>query len=436
MKKIVVLIIFIITILFTNVNAKDAVLPTTKYNEDSYKYIINGYNKTNKKDGHVIVGSYEKTENNKKYNEIIIVKYNKDKKIEWGYVNETDGTDNSISAVNYLYNDNKVEGYLITTKELDKNYLIELDLDGKLIDKIEQSDNNDIYDVKEIITNNTFKGYLVLGQTTIDNKKVGLISKYNKNIELEWTKNLNNEEYSELSVTDAVVLTDNENILGYNIILNIKKEDSTIHRLIRLNDTGEELKIIKEDFEEKDNPKIEKTLNGYVIYGYTYEVKLNENKSQSYYLLKYNNEDEVEWETIGVITANTNRPIKLQTTTEDNIEKYLVMTTNDLDQTLEITKISNEGIIESKVKKINNSYYDIQSFLFDNNNIHFIGQLKCPEDDNCAYKKKALYLISDEDKVIEVKDNDSKIILIAISIILVIGTITIPIVKRKKTKEA
>jgi LPXTG-motif cell wall-anchored protein len=68
------------------------------------------------------------------------------------------------------------------------------------------------------------------------------------------------------------------------------------------------------------------------------------------------------------------------------------------------------------------------------NTLYFIGQIKCPEDDNCEYNQNSLYIISDEDKVIEVEDKEST------NIIIVIGTVLIVLVgliyiKKKKGLE-
>ena len=100
----------------------------------------------------------------------------------------------------------------------------------------------------------------------------------------------------------------------------------------------------------------------------------------------------------------------------------------------EVIKIDLDGTINKKIKKINNEYYDINNFYFKDDIIYLIGQINCPKDDTCEYDNNSLFLVSDEDKVIEVKENDSKTILIVItiSLLLLIGGVYLK--KRKMTK--
>ena len=93
-----------------------------------------------------------------------------------------------------------------------------------------------------------------------------------------------------------------------------------------------------------------------------------------------------------------------------------------------------EGVIREKVKKIKNDYYSIHEFISYQNSIYFVGQISCPEDDNCDYNKNALFLVSDEDKVIEVKDQDSEWILIMTGLII-LGTIGLYAYRKYKKKK-
>ena len=55
------------------------------------------------------------------------------------------------------------------------------------------------------------------------------------------------------------------------------------------------------------------------------------------------------------------------------------------------------------------------------NTLYFIGYITCLEDDNCNYDTHSLFLISDEDKVIEVKNNTARnMFLIFLGIIIFI----------------
>ncbi len=92
-------------------------------------------------------------------------------------------------------------------------------------------------------------------------------------------------------------------------------------------------------------------------------------------------------------------------------------------------------MIKEKVKKIKNSYYTINDFLFKNNILYFIGQINCPEDDNCDYNDNSLLLVSTEDKVIEVKDNDSKNIIIGTVVLIVFVAVLYVVRKKYKLKK-
>ena len=100
----------------------------------------------------------------------------------------------------------------------------------------------------------------------------------------------------------------------------------------------------------------------------------------------------------------------------------------------EVVQIDTDGTINKKIKKINNDYYDINNFYFKDDIIYLIGQINCPKDDTCEYDNNSLFLVSDEDKVIEVKENDSTTILIIITIIVSVLMSGIYLKKRKKSK--
>ena len=107
------------------------------------------------------------------------------------------------------------------------------------------------------------------------------------------------------------------------------------------------------------------------------------------------------------------------------------MYTNDNDKSIEITKVNSLGEIVEKIKKINNEYYSINKFLYANNTLYFVGQVNCPDDDNCDYDMKALLLISTEDKVIEVEQEDNMAIFIILGTIFIFS-ILLYILRRKQ----
>ena len=50
--------------------------------------------------------------------------------------------------------------------------------------------------------------------------------------------------------------------------------------------------------------------DGFILYGITKEVKLKKGEA-SYYIIKYNNEGTIEWESIGDIPVNQKETIKI-----------------------------------------------------------------------------------------------------------------------------
>ena len=72
------------------------------------------------------------------------------------------------------------------------------------------------------------------------------------------------------------------------------------------------------------------------------------------------------------------------------------------------------------------------NFASEGETLYIIGQIKCPEEDNCDYNDNSLLIISDEDKVIEVKESDNTNIIIISSIF--IGLIVLLIILKKIKK--
>ena len=111
---------------------------------------------------------------------------------------------------------------------------------------------------------------------------------------------------------------------------------------------------------------------------------------------------------------------------KDNIiTEYLLLYSNNVDKSTEVVKIMADGTIKNKIKKIYDEYYTIEDFDFYNDVLYLVGQINCPKDDTCEYDSNSLFLTSDEEKVVEVKDNDSRNILIitGLFILLIVGTV-------------
>lgn len=436
MKRIVVLILSIFTLVtFTNVYAKDTVYSLNKYNKETFKNIEKSYNSKNKNDGYIISGTYQEQVDSKEdetKEKVIIVKYDKSGNVLWTYTDDKAENETS-NTLGYTYDETgKINGYFYTsiktTEDNKRSVIVLLNLKGKLVEE----KTSFLEDDKEIIklipsfnTDKTCNGYIGIANS----EEKALIIKYDKDFNLEWTK-----EYEEnANYKDIEFINNNGEESGLVTLLELKTEDKKI-KLIKNDLEGNALETIKEDFEETDNPKLEKSDNGFIIYGYTSELKLSNDKSTSYYLVSFNEACEESNETLGNTPINLEKTLKLVPIVKDNkLEKYFLLYTNDLDSSIEVVEINDQGIETKKVKKINNDYYNILNFASEGETLYIIGQIKCPEEDNCDYNDNSLLIISDEDKVIEVKESDNKSIIIASSIF--VGLIVLLIILKKLKKK-
>ena len=153
----------------------------------------------------------------------------------------------------------------------------------------------------------------------------------------------------------------------------------------------------------------------------------------SYYLINYNNNEEV-WETIGETETSKEGKIILLPIRDVKIKKYFLLYKNEKDSAYEVVKVNLDGEVLKKVKKIKNSYYDFENFYSTGTTIYFVGQINCPEDDSCDYDNNSLYLVSDEDRVIEVKDDASTNIMAICAITIVLLASGIVIIRKRKRK--
>ena len=197
---------------------------------------------------------------------------------------------------------------------------------------------------------------------------------------------------------------------------------------------GNNTKTIKEDFTTQTNISLVEKENGFVIYGLTSDLKLQGDKTTSYFINSYNENDQEINETTGTTPINSKKRIKLLEVKEENkLKEYLLLYTNATDESIEVVKINLDGVEENKIKKINNNYYDIYDFSSNKNTLYIVGQINCPDEDDCAYNNNSLFLISDEDKVIEVKESDNKNIII-ISIVSVLAIVVLVLLRKKLKK--
>ena len=427
LKKIVFFIVLVILIIlsFYVVYAKDISYSMNKYDEEAFNYIEKSYDSELKEDGYILGGNVLKEVikvDDTTYNDyqVILVKYDKNDKLLWKYTYGNTSED-YIKYLTYTYDDKgNIDGYLIITDETydinepnigGNSIIIKIDFDGKVV--YERSINEG--SIKKIIPTYTDEG--IDGYISILNTQTGSsLIKYNRNFEIVFRRDFNNTSLSDLSL-----VKEDYKIKGYAVIEgnNLITVDNNL-----LND------VVVSDISKYKTASLIDANDGFILYGITDEVKLS-NGDSSYYLINYKN-NEVVWETIGD-TATKDETI-LQPVVKDKIKEYLLLYKNELDSAYEVIKINLDGEVQKKVKKINNNYYDFKNFYSNGSTIYFIGQINCPDDENCEYDSNSLYLVSDEDKVIEVKDGTSTNVITVFSIILIVligGLIFI----RKKTKK-
>ena len=438
MKRKILLVLCIIMFSITiNTYAADTIYSLNKYSEEKFETIIESYNEENKQDGFIAAGQVllkEKyTVDNEEYSDyqVALVKYDVTGKVKWIFTYGKNNID-KIDSLTYIYDEeNKVNGYLITMKKStdikeqteNVSVFVKVDINGKLIEeKTAALKENSI--IKKIIPvvdqNYMLHSYIAIGQNEETNYP--FIAKYDTNLNLVYEKSyeLTNTEFKDIAVIR------NENTLDSYAISITENNEKIINKVNRYDFDGNELSTITSNENINDNISFLETKNGIIIYGLTNEVKLPEEDASSYYIINYNINNELVWETVGNISVDKNEELKLM----NNLNEYLIMYTNNTDKSNEIVKINIEGLIESKVKKIKNDYYDITNFNIYNNTIYFIGQIKCPEDETCDYDSNSLFLISDQDKVIEVKQKDASSISI-VTILFIISMMLIVIVRKK-----
>ena len=423
MKKIVFIFILVL-ISFYSVSAKDISYSLNKYDDEVFNYIEKAYDSKLKEDGYVLGGNVlkekiEKDEEELDDYQVIIVKYDKNDNLVWKYTYGDTSMD-YISSLSYTYDEEgNIDGYLVSTKKSynvleeessNSGVLIKIDLDGKLVFEKEIVEG-----VISKITPIYDENHIVNGYISIINNS---IVKYNKNFDIEVKR-----DFSE-NIKDLSIIKEENKIIGYALIVG--------NNLITVDINGYN-DIVLDDISKYKTTNLSESNNGFILYGITSEVKLNKGDS-SYYLINYSNGEEV-WETIGTTATSKDSIVSLLPIYKDNeIKDYLLLYKNEIDSSYEVIKINLDGEVLKKVKKINNNYYIFNSFYSKGNTIYFIGQIDCPEDDSCDYDNNSLYLVSDEDKVIEVKDDDSKNVIIVFSILFVVLVGAVIFIKKKTSK--
>lgn len=426
-KKVLFIILLLILSIY-NVEAKDTSYSLNKYDDEVFKYIERSYDKDLKEDGYVLGGNYlkeviEKDESNYNDYQVMLVKYDKNDKVIWKY-SYGNTKEDYIDYLSYTYDNNgNIDGYLIVTKKTanvleepigdSTGMLLKIDLEGKLVFEKEINEGC-ITKIIPTYEENIVNGYISIIATQTGSSLV----KYNRDLEIIWKR-----DFNETTLNDLTLVKEDTKIIGYAIIQG--------NYLIEI-DTNGYSDVLLEDISKYQTSYLSESNNGFILYGITDEVKLKKGDT-SYFIINYVN-NEVSWETIGSNPSlKEDKLVLLPIKKNNKITKYFLLYKNDKDKSYEVINIDLEGTIKKKIKKIKNEYYNFENFTSNGKTIYFIGQINCPEDDNCVYDNNSLYLVSDEDKVIEVQDKDSTGIIIVISIFLIL-TVGLIIIRKKKSK--
>ena len=420
MKKIVFYIILVVMILFgvQNVWAKDMAYSIKKYEKARFLFLEKSYDEEDRIDGMITAGIFVETKEEEdisnQYNSVILAKYLKNGKVAWTYTYEKIQEEGLIDF-GYTYGEeSKIDGYLVSIqKEEGQSIFLKLDLEGNLLwEKNSGLDRGEM--IQKIIptyaADHVFDGYIAtFSLFQEDLKKVALIVRYDKDMNVVWTKEYQNDEMMEVEYADVSLLQENGEVTG-TIVLRRQKNymSEEIMDIIRFDLMGEET-LLQSDIKTYESISLGDSFNGFILYGVTSDVKLKKGDA-SYYLLNYDGEGNLLWESVGEVAVSKEEKVLLFLGEKD----YFLLYKNGIDGSYEVIQLDTDGLYVKKLKKIQNDYYTFENVSFMEDVLYFVGQIDCPEKDNCDYQENLLFLISDEDKVIEVKDNDSKRILAGI----------------------
>ena len=443
MNKIKIIFITLILIFISNfkVYAKDTLISINKYKEENYSFIQDSYDKNGKKDGLILAGEYLKSFDKKKdikdY-QIVLEKYNYDGKKVWDFsYGEYD--EDYIDDITYTYNEkNEIDGYLITmlkpiSLEEEETFdneeipdslgmFIKLDLDGNLVFEKsvlinEYGSIDKIYPIYN--DNDEFDGYIAIGTFLVDDRYNSTLVYYDKDLNIVFRKDEIADE-GDLFYKDIVNIYDNGKHTGYAVLATSKIKSEFRWKLLKFDKEGNK-EVVFDNLNKYYSYNLAEANNGYILYGLTSLVKVDGGE-YSYYLINYDINNKEIFESIGEVAINDSEDIKLLPLKENKkIKEYFLLYQNNVDLSNEVIKLDQEGLFKKKIKKISNEYYFIKDFLMRDNTLYFIGYITCLEDDNCNYDTHSLFLISDEDKVIEVKNNTARnMFLIFLGIIIFI----------------
>lgn len=448
MKKLLIILFGIFSFLFVTKDtyAIDSVYSINKNKDEKLFFIEKSYNEKHEIDGMISAGRYLKEtieEKNEKYEDyqVMLVKYNKSGKLLWKYDYGNTSKD-TIYDLEYSYDqEGNIDGYILILKstydiitETDSNTVTiqKVGLDGKQVyEKKDFLNNNET--ITKIITTydeeNKVNGYLAIGSI---NNNTALLIKFDKEFNITYRKEQKNNDFETTLFIDVANVYENNVTVGYAVIRANKNKDNDQIELIRFDKDGNEVANIDNTLNKYNSTNLSETIDGVILYGKTENVKVKKG-TMGYYVIKYNSQNNSqEWETVGETPLDEDGKIEITPKyKDDKINEYIVFLTNKENKTTQIVKMQLDGTIKNKVKKITNEYYDVEDFCIDKDILFFVGQIKCPDDDDCDYNTNSLFLISDEDKVIEVKDSQSTNIML-FTALFIAGCIIISFINKRR----
>ncbi len=398
-RKILLFLIGLFLMSCFSVKAKDTIVSMDKNEEEIFYQIEKSYNREGSFDGFVTYGEIQ----NQEESQFALVKYSKKGKQQWIYSSPKGKEDNVGDLILSQFQE-QVDGYLLFIRRINGTLITKIDLEGNYLWEIEIPEV--LLDVKETHFEQMENGYIAVGYLGEN----GVLLHFDKDWNVEWKK-----EYPNSRITEVEETMENGIPTGYAIIKESSTEEIPIE-LIQTDFMGNDMTVMNSSLETLDSYHLGKANSGCIIYGTTSEVKVKKG-DKSYYIIHYTSEGVEDWETIGDVPVNENKKLLFQ---EKN-EKYYLFYINNSDQTAEVIRLNLDGLYEKKIKKIQSDYYDFENILIQKDIIYLVGQINCPEDDECAYDKNSLFLISDEDVVIEVEEKDSKGVLIIAGVITLLG---------------
>lgn len=411
MKKVFWLLLAIIFLFYPSFypNAKNIAYSLHKYPKEEFTHLEDSYNEKGEKDGILVGGNFQKEDSKEEAEEkveMILIKYKTSGEKSWIYTYGEEFT-TKLLDLDYTYNEGgKIDGYLATIETIsdqeEKILFLKIGINGELLSEKESSFPK-IKKIIPIIAEEKAEGYLAI---TSINQESYLIH-YDLDGNLLSFKREQNVIYE-----DIVILSQENQQVDYILLKNDSNQKSILRQNIEEESSTTIIPVL-----ENNTSYLMSEENGFLVYGLTSDVKL-EQDAYSYFINKYDKEGNLIWESVGEIPINHQQPISLFM----DQGKYFLCYQNQIDKSYEVIILDDEGLLEKKIKKIPNPYYEIEDFMTRDNVLYFAGRIRCLDDDNCDYLENSLFLISDEDKVIELekKENTNIVLLLSTFIFLLL----------------